>query len=565
MCGFLGIINSSNVINLRIPWNAISWRGTVHGGWNAENCTILASRLPRSGDRKRPQPILVNYRSVFSLNGEIYNIKDLKRFVSKANLNFAADLSDAETLGLILEYCENKHDVITELRGEYALSFYDKEKRELTLARDLMGTKPLFWTKIHRAIAFGSSAKAVALIEKNSLKPDWSKIQNILEFGVTPSANIFQEVESIYPGEIKTFKFSNKSTTSFSVIKNPTTGQSIICDLEEAVNCRTNSKTALAFSGGVDSSLIKLLSPNIPCYTILLREESLSSKQTGVIVNESSLLKNLIQMWSLIDRPFSTLSPVAMSVLATEMKKDGIENMLSGEGADELFSGYPYLYKNTNGHPILNRHKVNFDLACKILKIHLGNKPTYFSSFLESESSTDWLHFDRWVRLPQHLTLLHTDCPSLINGIEARLPFLDMVKHGILDPNKLTTPKQPLKDILENYSIDPYQPTPIKQGLFVPCGIFCDNLLLELCEQNFDNLQPYIPINFKTVCENALNNIAILPDSIKNDWRELIARTIIQICALPHILSIPKQELKTPCSFVSLGKDYNPTICNLAS
>jgi len=562
MCGFFGIINSKTKINLSAPWNAVSWRGNVHGGWHANNCAILASRLPRSGDRKRPQPVVVNNNNVFSLNGEIYNIDELKCMALKANISFASDLSDAEALGLIIAYSVDRNEVIKKIRGEFALAFYDNELCELILSRDLMGTKPLYWAESQGSISFGSSAKAVSLTKRSALNPDWLKIQNIFEFGVTPSANIFQDIESIAAGEIKTFKFSKQIFTSYSVVNKPFQGGSIFNDLNRAVSSRyKHGKTALAFSGGVDSSLIRQLKPEMPCYTLLLKEKKLLHKQRGVLVTQVNLLASLEKMWSFIDRPFSTLSPVAMCVLTEEMNKDGIENMLTGEGADELFGGYPHLFQNMTGHPILSHHKLNFDIASRLLKLHLTMESPFFQSLLNTRTSSDWLIYDRWIRLPQHLTLLHTDCPSLINRIEARLPFLDIVHHGIIDPQQLKIPKKPLRDMLNAYPFDLNETIPLKEGLFIPCGIFRDELLLEICDQNFDNLYPYIPFDFRKTCEKTLNKIAAMPDSAKDTLRELVARTIIQVSTIPHLLWKQKQESEVPNRYISLGMNSTPTIC----
>ncbi|ALL05084.1 hypothetical protein AQ505_05985 [Pedobacter sp. PACM 27299] len=556
MCGFVGAINYQH--NLLQAWNATSWRGNVYGAWQSDHCSMLSARLARSGDRLRPQPVVVNKRYVLSFNGEIYNIHELKRLVNSDKVCFEGNLSDTEALALILSSSQDKIEVIKMIDGEFALALYDQERNELILARDIMGTKPLFYSHNHNQVSFASSAKAVSLITNTGQVPDWLSIQHVFEFGVTPSANAFEGVYSVQPGEIIFFDNNLHSTRSSSNVIKHLGDTSILDQLATAVHNRYEpGKTALAFSGGVDSSLIKLVAPEIPCYTIVQKPEEPEKNQRTVLINEMNLLDHLKKLWNYIDRPFSTLSTVAMSILMEEMRKDGIENVLSGEGADEIFCGYPHYYKKSMGHPVLKRHKHSFEIAKKLSHIKLDQTASFFEPFTNSMAPSDWLKFDRWTRLPQHLTLLHTDCTSLVNQLEARLPFLDLVAFQVNDPGELSIPKKPLKDLLPIGS-DQYRS---KQGLFVPCGIFSDNLLLEICNQDFSCLQPQIPSYFREQCENNLKKIALLPETLAKELREILARTIIQVAALPTILYKTCKSAKIHYQYTSLSYDKEPLVC----
>ena len=168
MCGFLGILNKS--VSPEV-WEEvskfISYRGELWGMYESDSFQILSRRLARHGDVFKKQPILTPSGGILAFNGEIYNKQELAQ---EADIKNAESLIDSEVLALFIE--KYGTDRVHELVGEFSFSYYNPANGCLILAKDRMGTKPLYWSRDKDAFAFGSSAAGVRklLYSDNSLE-----------------------------------------------------------------------------------------------------------------------------------------------------------------------------------------------------------------------------------------------------------------------------------------------------------------------------------------------------------------------------------------------------------
>jgi len=485
MCGFLGVVGSWCELLVDNAWADTSWRGDIEGAVESADYLILATRLPRKGNRLRPQPIRLPSGDVFVLNGEIYNALELLNAElgrpSATCRPFHADMSDAEMIAACLLVGADFGKLVAKFRGEYAVAYVNHSLKKVMLARDRMGSRPLFWSRHSsgKSICFGSRARSVSVLAGRGAAIDQELVFDTLEFGLTQTASVFAGIDTVPPGALASIS-QDSTTLELVPLDVPQPLVSLQATLEQAVRDRSaDGGGYVAFSGGVDSSVISLLAPGLPRLNV--STSSRPSKLTNTVrLSPAGLFGEFIRVGAVLDRPISTLSAPAMSLLAKVASQRGFEVQLSGEGGDELFLGYPHLYSNdgSSGHPSLRRAAEEFSLVKRAFDLESCPR---IGSVLEeltfNSRPREWSKFDRWTRLPQHLTLVHSDLPGLLNRIESRLPFLDACSFDLSGGPITSAPKEQLRELLVANSMSRTASAP-KRGLNVKPSLLGQQRLL---------------------------------------------------------------------------------------
>jgi len=308
------------------------------------------------------------YSLVF--NGEIFNYKEIE-----AQLTDFTPRTSSDTEILLQGYVEWGEKVLEKLNGFFAIAIHDKETDELFLARDRMGIKPLLVYKDENAVVFGSEMKSLMAfgipksIDKNS--------QFLYhQFNYTPfPETIFDNVQELEPGTWMKIRGTDPSTplrvttgTYWSIPK-PTApktkmsyeqAQDKLRELmEKSVQRRMISDVPLGsfLSGGIDSSVIATLAARqtdkLNTFSIGYADEPLfdethyaeavakniGSNHTVFKLTNDDLYADLHDVLNYIDRPFADSSALPVHILCRHTRKH-VTVALSGDGADELFSGY---------------------------------------------------------------------------------------------------------------------------------------------------------------------------------------------------------------------------------
>jgi len=310
------------------------------------------------------------YSMVF--NGEIYNYKEVE-----AQLTDFKPRTTSDTEILLQGFVEWGENVLDKLNGFFALAIHDKETDELFLARDRMGIKPLLIYQDDNALVFGSEMKALMafgipkVIDANS--------QFLYhQFNYTPfPETIFENVEEMEPGSwikvksTKTYPEQSRrveSGTYWSIPKptapktnmSYTQAQEKLRELmEKSVQRRMISDVPLGsfLSGGIDSSVIATIAARhtdkLNTFSIGYADEPLfdethyaeavakkiGSNHTVFKLKNDDLYADLHDVLNYIDRPFADSSALPVHILCRHTRKH-VTVALSGDGADELFSGY---------------------------------------------------------------------------------------------------------------------------------------------------------------------------------------------------------------------------------
>ena len=406
MCGICGftsnIDNRKNILNsMMLPLHS---RGPDAEGFYIKNEIALGhKRLSILDLNMRANQPFHDDVSGLSLvyNGEIYNFKELKNeLIEKFNCKFLTT-SDTEVVLKSFEYWGT--DCFIKFDGMFALGIWDESKKELILARDKFGEKPLYYNEFKndnkKQISFSS--------ELNSLKygPNFNKrlnkrsIKSYLINNYTNSLETFyQDSYQIEPGTFLVFhKNVVKIKKYFSIneyfnkSKNYKKFDSVELDsiISKTVKSRMISdvKLGVFLSGGLDSSIIsyyaKNVNENISSFTLGFEEKSYDESSKSKLVSEHLGIKNinftlekkdLLEIENIVlsfGQPLSDTSIIPTYYLS-KFTKEHVKVCLSGDGGDELFFGYD-TYLASNLYEILD--KCNFNTILKFLNYIITTLP----------------------------------------------------------------------------------------------------------------------------------------------------------------------------------------------
>jgi asparagine synthase (glutamine-hydrolysing) len=296
-------------------------------------------------------------------NGEIYNYLELAERLSVEGLRLR---SRSDTEVLLELFARAGEDVVHDLRGMYAFAIWDVRRRELFAARDRFGIKPLFYEPRDGLLRLASEKKA--LLDRTVDTPaDLDALRHYLSFQfVPPPATLSPSIQALPPGhtltvraggdvEVRRYWRANLRPASRS---GPDTTQKIASALRDSVHLHLRSDVPLGafLSGGIDSAAICALAaeerPGLLTFTVGFEREDYSEIERAqdtadalglelhpYVVTPEEFMECLPRITWHLDDPLADASAVPLWFVAREARKH-VKVVLSGEGSDELFSGY---------------------------------------------------------------------------------------------------------------------------------------------------------------------------------------------------------------------------------
>ncbi len=373
MCGIAGIYNPEGLfidkhIIGRMSWS-IRHRGPDAEGYHFDSHAHMASRRLSIIDLNQgAQPIYSrDKKHVIVYNGEIYNYREVKKKLLKKGFHFTTDTDTEVILAAFLAWGE---DSLSFLRGMFAFCIWNYETRELFLARDRLGIKPLYYAlQKDGTFIFASEVKALLLYPgiKRELYP--KAINNLLTFGFnTAPFTFFNGIKQVLPGHFLNVSKKGLVETEYwdidldsHEIKDPP--EEIAIRLREEISRSVKSRLiadvpiAAYLSGGIDSSIItgmysgfankiKTISINFDHAgydeSEYSREVSRAFKTEHVEFKceiEDDRINDLVYY---MEDPLLTLLNLPLFLLSEKASQNGFKVVLSGDGADEIFGGYDY-------------------------------------------------------------------------------------------------------------------------------------------------------------------------------------------------------------------------------
>jgi asparagine synthase (glutamine-hydrolysing) len=336
MCGIAGAAGKNSEALVKKMLEAIKHRGPDGAGTSSVGDFTLGNVLLKiTGDR--PQPLADG--GALTYNGEIYNFREIAE-----RLQITTD-SDSEALFALISG-KGIEAAIPEVDGDYAFAYAENEK--LHLVRDPMGVKPLFYAKNGELFVFASEKKALSAIGMN-------------------------EIRALKPGHMLTYsagKVVEKRMTGFvageRMADENIAAEALFNAIKQAVEKRYYTPCAIAFSGGLDSSMIAALCPEAELYSVGMEgshdithtekaakllglSDKLHSHELAADEVEAAI-PDVIKAIESFD-PLKVSIALPLFFASKDAHNDGIRVMLSGQGADELFAGYKR-YESLNAHEL---------------------------------------------------------------------------------------------------------------------------------------------------------------------------------------------------------------------
>lgn len=395
MCGITGIYaisengeqsfslitDSVNTLKLRGPNNS----GTYFHKRVALGQTRLSIIDTSAAGNQPLSDTTGRYQIIF--NGEFYNFNEHRNQLIEDGICFS---SHTDTEVLLYLYIKHGIDFLEKINGFFALAIYDSQEESLFIARDRMGIKPLHFYKDDDKFIFASELKAI-LTFKTPKVINQQALVNFFQLNYIPGPiSIFENYSKLEPGcyiKIKNGKIVHNRYYEIPQSINESISYSdaqseIIRLVDASVKQRLIADVPIGcfLSGGIDSSIISTIAAKytkqLNTFSIGYKDEpffdetsyaqlvanKIQSNHTAFILTNDDLFSELDNILNYIDEPFADSSAIAVYLL-TKRTKQHITVALSGDGADELFSGY-------------NKHKAHFQ----------ANKKSLANSILQNSS-----------------------------------------------------------------------------------------------------------------------------------------------------------------------------------
>ena len=331
---------------------------------------------------------MVHGDKMLAFNGEIYNYRQLRDKLFPTDTRWQTD-GDTEVLLNILSI--GSLDKLLEVEGMFAFAIWDNEKKELTLGRDRFGKKPLYYSlPTSKSIVFGSEPKALLAHPGVSDELDPNALKSALTYrAVYGTGSMYANIHQVQPGECLIWKDGKIKTTQYfnhtDLFNQKPEQTDLLQTLEASVKHRLVSDVPVGafLSGGIDSSIIVALmrralgdDHDIRTYSVSFEgdtkdenpyasavAEQFRATHNRTLVRPQDFLDHMARLSTVRDAPLSEPADIPIALMSKRASED-VKVVLSGEGADEAYAGYPkYMLA---GLPLVARAFFN----------HLPVKPT---------------------------------------------------------------------------------------------------------------------------------------------------------------------------------------------
>jgi asparagine synthase (glutamine-hydrolysing) len=315
------------------------------------------------------QPMSVeNGRYCIVYNGEIYNYVELRRDLESRGCVFRTK-SDTEVL--LQQFALDGADALLKLEGMFSFAIWERQRRELFLARDHIGIKPLYYCHCGGELVFASELKALLKHPGVRRKINPLSVAKFFTFGFVPTPHsIFEGVHKLEPGTYLRFNADGLHKARYwdiPAVDQPGNGRSVeecvrellpVLRASVAKHLRSDVPVGVFLSGGIDSSTITALAAQatkgqLHSFSIGFEERSYDespyarevAQRYGTTHHHEVLsLKRAVDLlprvMQILDEPFADAS-ILPTYLLSQFASRHVKVVLSGDGGDELFAGYP--------------------------------------------------------------------------------------------------------------------------------------------------------------------------------------------------------------------------------
>ena len=383
MCGIAGVLDPTSARD-RLERDALAMADSIayrgpddHGLWSDPEAGIALTHRRLSIVDLSPaghQPMVsADGRFIITYNGEIYNFLEIRPELEARGIKFRGH-SDTEVM-LEAFAAFGIEATVKRLIGMFTIGVWDRRERTLTLVRDRLGIKPLYWTKIGGLFLFGSELKALRAHPGWTPRTDRAAVAAFMRHNYIPAPHtIYEGVHKLEPGTILTLppngepqiaRYWDARAIAQAGLANPLDANDAeLTDrlealLRDAVGRRMVADVPVGafLSGGIDSSAVVALmkaanAGPVRTYTIGFElpgfdetthaaavARHLGTDHTELTVTAKEALDVIPQLPTMYDEPFANSSQIPTH-LVSAMTRRHVTVALSGDGGDELFGGY---------------------------------------------------------------------------------------------------------------------------------------------------------------------------------------------------------------------------------
>lgn len=375
MCGFAGILDLSGAAAderarlVRAMTDTLVHRGPDDAGYFSDACLSLGHRRLSIIDvATGRQPLANEDETVWvALNGEIYNYRDLRARLAAAGHTFRTR-SDTETI--VHAYEQWGADCVEQLRGMFAFALWDQRRRQLLLARDRVGKKPLYYAQVGERLLFASELKALLAVPELDRGLDLEAVSDFVTLLYVPrEKTIFRQVRKLLPGYTLTAGAGGTALRRYwdihfapEPIGEAQAAARVAELLDEAVTIRLESDVPLGafLSGGLDSSaVVGLMARHADkpvttasigfaaaayderAYARLVAQRFGTDHRDEVVT--AAAVQSVEALSWFYDEPFGDSSAIP-TYHVSQLARRRVTVALSGDGSDESFAGYRRYY-----------------------------------------------------------------------------------------------------------------------------------------------------------------------------------------------------------------------------
>lgn len=356
------------------------------------------------------QPIFSSCaRYVIAYNGEVYNFGSIRQDLEREGKTFRSQ-TDTET---IVEACAawGLPKTLQRLNGMFAFALWDRKNRTLSLVRDRLGIKPLYYGRFGTTIVFGSELKALVAHPAFRKEIDRDSLALFFRHGYIPSPyTIYKGVRRLPPGHTLTLSgtddalesvpyWSAKSLEPFEdgQFSDAEATSHLDTLLRDAVRLQMVSDVPLGafLSGGVDSSTVVALmqaqsKQRIRTFSIGFEEKDyneadyasavakyLGTDHVNLYISPDQVAESVQKLPEMYDEPFADSSQIPTHLLS-KLTREHVTVSLSGDGGDELFGGYNHYQQLDRRWRMLSRVPRSFlELGAKAVNSFLLSPDVY--------------------------------------------------------------------------------------------------------------------------------------------------------------------------------------------
>lgn len=380
MCGIAGILNPDLRAetlggDIRTMLALIGHRGPDGAGYVVDNgfamgTVRLAILDPASGAQPFGDP---TGRYWLCYNGEIYNYRELRTELEARGCRFTTRCDTEVVLNAWITWGP---DCLRRFNGGFAFAVYDSRNREVFLARDRFGKRPMFYAQRGESLLFGSEMKAFLAVPGFSFEQDPAQLAAILgQWTPLPDQSGFHGIKNLPMGQWLSFRNGELTTKTYADLRfdegpDVTSEEEALELIRERLTrsvelrLRSDVEVGVYLSGGVDSAIVATLAKDfttrpVSTFSVEFEDAEFDESEDQQLVSSHLGTHHHAQRITYADIADNTPDAVfhaeipafrsafvPMYILSRRTKEEGIKVILSGEGADEAFLGYD-LFKET--------------------------------------------------------------------------------------------------------------------------------------------------------------------------------------------------------------------------